>query len=107
LKVLSDRTSVTSLGNLSQFLTTLTVKDFFPIFGLNLNWLSGLRVHFADLCPSCHLPVAQVIFLGAVLYPFIPKLVLVVGVAMTLVQDLALSFVESHEALLGSLLELV
>ena len=40
LKVSSDGASITSLGNLFQCLTTLTVKDFFLISNLNLLSLS-------------------------------------------------------------------
>ena len=47
----------------------------------------------------------QVLFSRAVLNPYIPQLVLIVGVAMTPVQDLALGFVELHEVHLSSLLE--
>ena len=41
----------------------------------------------------------------AVLNYFIPWLVLIMGIAATQVQDLALGFVELHEVLLGLLLE--
>ena len=37
--------------------------------------------------------------------PYIPQLVLIVGVATTQVQDFALGFVEPHEVHLGSLLK--
>ena len=47
----------------------------------------------------------QVLFSRAVLYYFIPQLVLIVGVAMTQVQDLAFGFFEPHQILLGLLLE--
>ena len=40
------------------------------------------------------------------LYPFIPQLVLIVGLAMALVQDFAIGSVEPHEILLGPLLSL-
>jgi len=46
----------------------------------------------------------QVFFVGAVLYPLISQLVLMVRVAMTQVQGIALVFVEPHEVLLGPLL---
>ena len=49
----------------------------------------------------------QVLFVRAALNPFIPQLVLVVGLSSTQVQDLALAFVESHEVHLGPLLNLV
>ena len=39
------------------------------------------------------------------LNPYIPQLVLLAGVATTQVQDLAVDFVEPHEALLGPLLK--
>ena len=35
--------------------------------------------------------------------PFIPQLVLLVDIALTQVQDLALGFIEPHEVLLGPL----
>ena len=41
----------------------------------------------------------------AVLHPSIHQLVLIVGVAMAQVQDLALGFVEPHEVHLGPLLK--
>ena len=47
----------------------------------------------------------QVFFVGAVLYPLISQLVLMVRVAMTQVQGIALVFVEPHEVLLGPLLK--
>jgi len=47
----------------------------------------------------------QILFIRAVLHPYIPQLVLIAGVAMTQVQDPALGFVEPHEAHLGPLLE--
>ena len=37
--------------------------------------------------------------------PFIPQLVLLVDIALTQVQDLALGFIEPHEVLLGPLFE--
>ena len=46
----------------------------------------------------------QVFFSRAALSPFIPQLILLVDVALTEVQDLALVFVEPHEFLLGPLL---
>jgi len=48
----------------------------------------------------------QVLLVRAVLYSYIPQLVLIVGVASTQVQDLALGYVEPHEVLLGPLLQL-
>ena len=48
----------------------------------------------------------QVLFVRAVLYSYIPQIVLIVGVASTQVQDLALGYVEPHEVLLGPLLQL-
>ena len=47
----------------------------------------------------------QVLFGRAALYPCIPQLVLVGGVASTQVQDPALGFVVSHEVYLGPLLK--
>ena len=47
----------------------------------------------------------QVLFSRAALNPYIPQLVLIVGVATTQVQDFALSLVECHEVHLGLLLE--
>jgi len=41
----------------------------------------------------------------AVLHPYIPQLVLMAGIAMTQVQDLASAFVEPHKVLLGPLCE--
>ncbi|KAK4810846.1 hypothetical protein QYF61_008818 [Mycteria americana] len=49
----------------------------------------------------------QVLLLRAALNPFIPQPVLVPGVALTQVQDLALGKVEPHEVHMGPLLELV
>jgi len=47
----------------------------------------------------------QVLFCKAVLNPLMPQLVLVVRIALTLVQELAIRFVETHEVLLGPLLK--
>ena len=46
------------------------------------------------------------LFIRAVLNHFVPQLVLIVGISMTQVQDLALGFAEPHEVL-GLLLESV
>ena len=54
------------------------------------------------------LPIYQyprVFFIRAALNPFIPQLVLVMGVALTQVQDLELGFDEPHEVHLGPLLK--
>jgi len=40
-----------------------------------------------------------------VLHPYIPQLVLIGGVAMTQVQDLALGFIELQDVHLGPMLE--
>jgi len=53
--------------------------------------------------PICLYP--QVFFRRAALNPFISKLVLVLRVASTQVQDLAFGFAEPHEVLLGPLLK--
>ena len=45
----------------------------------------------------------QILFSRAVLYPYIPQFVLIVGVATTQVQDLAHGFVEPHKFHLGPL----
>ena len=47
----------------------------------------------------------QVLFRRAVLYPYIPQLLLIAGVATTQVQVLVLGFVEPHEVFLGLQLE--
>jgi len=47
----------------------------------------------------------QVFFSRVALSPFIPQLVLVIGVASTQVQDLAFEFDEPHKVHLGPLLE--
>ena len=47
----------------------------------------------------------QVFFSRAALNPFILQLLLVMGVALNRVQDLALGFVEPHEVHLGPLLK--
>ena len=52
-------------------------------------------------CPSVY---PQLLSVRAVLHPYIPQLVLIVGVAMIHVQDLALGSVEPHEVYLGTLL---
>jgi len=49
----------------------------------------------------------QVLILRAALNPFIAQLVLIAGVALTQVQDLALGLVEPHEVHTGPLLKLV
>ncbi|KAK4816418.1 hypothetical protein QYF61_016854 [Mycteria americana] len=49
----------------------------------------------------------QVLLCRAALNPFIPQPVLILGVALTQVQDLALGLVEPHEVHVGRLLELV
>ena len=46
----------------------------------------------------------QVLFGRTVLHPYIPQLVLVMGIATTKVLDLAVDFVQPHELLLGPLL---
>ena len=48
-------------------------------------------------------PYPQVLSVRAVLHPYVPQFVLIVGVAVTQVQDLALGCVEPHEVLLGPL----
>ena len=48
----------------------------------------------------------QVLLSRAALNPFIPELVLILGVAPTQVQDVALGLVEPHEVHMGLLLEL-
>ena len=47
----------------------------------------------------------QLLFGRAMFHPYIPQLVLMVGVAMTQVQDLLLEFVELHEVHLDPLLK--
>ena len=47
----------------------------------------------------------QVLFGRAALNPFLSQLVLLVGVASTQLQDLALGFVKTHEVHLGPLLK--
>jgi len=49
----------------------------------------------------------QVLLCRAALHPFIPQHVLIVGIAPTQVQDLALGLVEPPEVLMGPLLQLV
>ena len=49
----------------------------------------------------------QVLLHRAALNPFIPQPVLLLGVALTQVQDLVLGLVEPHEVHMGPLLELV
>jgi len=49
----------------------------------------------------------QVLFCRDVLYSFVPQLVCKAGIAVPWMQDQALGFVESHEVLLGPLLELL
>ena len=56
----------------------------------------AVRAH-CWLVSSCHHQHPQILFGRAVLYPFIPQFVPIVGVNMTQVQDLALGFVEPHE----------
>ena len=53
-----------------------------------------LSLLYTSTCP-------HVLHGSAVLYPFVSQLVLIVGVVMTQVQDLALGFVEFCEVLLG------
>jgi len=48
---------------------------------------------------------SHVLLSRAVLYPYSPQLVVIMGIIMTQVQDLAFGFVEPHEVLLGPLLE--
>ena len=52
-------------------------------------------------CPACCPPVSPNLFGRAVLHPYIPQLVLIVGIAMTQVQDHTLGFIEPHEVHLG------
>ena len=47
----------------------------------------------------------QILLSRAVLYPYIPQLVVTARIATTQVQDLALGFIEPNEVLLGTLLE--
>jgi len=50
---------------------------------------------------------SQVLFSRAALHPFIPQPVLILGIALIHVQDIALDLVECHEVHMGQLLELV
>ena len=68
------------------------------------SWHSGLRGHIACSCPAAMHQYPRVLFSRAVLHPYIPQLVFIVGDAMTPVQDFALGFVEPHEFLLCPLL---
>jgi len=54
----------------------------------------------------CHLPVPPDFLGRVVLNPFVLQFVLVMGVALTQVQHLALRFVEPHDVHLGPLLSL-
>ncbi|KAK4806804.1 hypothetical protein QYF61_005600 [Mycteria americana] len=70
------------------------------------DWLSGLQVHIASSCSIFHPPVyPQVLLCRAALNPFISQSVLIVMVALTQVQDLALGLVELHEVHMGPLLK--
>jgi len=62
-------------------------------------WLSGPWGHIAGSCLACHPPVPLILFSRAVLNPYILQLVLLVGIVMCQVQDLALGFVEPHAVL--------
>jgi len=67
-------------------------------------WLSGLQGHIAGSCTASQPPVLPGPFWRTVLHPYIPQLVLVMGIATTKVLDLAVDFVQPHELLLGPLL---
>lgn len=72
------------------------------LLGPAYGWLPGLQGYIAGSCPAAAThQYAQVLFVRAVLHPFIPQLVLVAGVSSTQVQVLALGFVGPHEVLLG------
>ena len=75
-------------------------------FGCSLGcgWLSEQRGHSDVSCPAAIHQYLRVLFVRAVLHPYISKSVLTVGVAATLVQYLALGFVEPHDVHLGPLL---
>ena len=66
----------------------------------------AVRAH-CWLCPVSIHQYSQVLFGRAVLYSFVPQFALIVGVAMTEMQDIALGFVGPHEVLLGPLIKLV
>ncbi|KAK4828375.1 hypothetical protein QYF61_026113 [Mycteria americana] len=122
LNPFSDGASITSVGNLFPYLTTLIVKKFFLMSNLNLPSFS-LKPLALVLPPQA---LVMISFLGckhtlpayvhffihqyplvllhrAALNPFIPQPVLILGVAPSQVQDLALGLVEPHEVLMGSL----
>jgi len=65
-------------------------------------------VHTARSHPAFHSPVPpSPSRQGATLKPFIPQPILIVGVAPTQMQDLALHLVEPHEIHTGPFLDLV
>ncbi|KAK4828650.1 hypothetical protein QYF61_000298 [Mycteria americana] len=63
--------------------------------------------HIAVSCPAFHPPVPPNPSPQGCTHPFIPQPVLIPGVALTHVQDLALGLAEPHEVHMGPLLELI
>ncbi|KAK4826170.1 hypothetical protein QYF61_006032 [Mycteria americana] len=74
------------------------------------SWLSGLQalawtLDVASSCPVFIHHYHQVLFRRAALNPFILQSVLILGIALTQVQDLALGLVELHDVHMGPVLK--
>lgn len=67
----------------------ITSLNLHFLCSLRYDWLSGLQVHIA--------PYPQSLLHSAALNPFIPQVVLILGIAPTRVQGLALGLVTLHE----------
>ena len=105
--VLQMRSQLSRLEGQDQLLHLACLICFFWCSS-GYGWLSGLWGHIAGPCPSSYsLQNHQVLFSRTVLYPIIPKIVLIVDAAITQVQDLVLGFAESREVLLNPQLKLV
>ncbi|KAK4829686.1 hypothetical protein QYF61_006061, partial [Mycteria americana] len=90
-------------------IATGPTKMSVPIFPIRYGWLSGLRAHIAGSCPAFHPPVSPSPSPQGCSVSLHPPacIVLMLGVALTQVQELALGLVEPHEVHMGPLLELV
>jgi len=64
-------------------------------------------MHFTISHPIFHHQYPQVLLHRAALYSFIPQSVLILRIALSQVQDLALSLVELHEAHMSKFLQTV
>ena len=90
-------------------------QDHFPLFasydsfGATQNTVGflGCKSTLLAHVKLAYPPLLQVLFSRAMLNPFIPQLVLIVGVALTQVADLPIDLDESHEIHLGPVLKLV